>query len=286
MKIAALTLVRNDSYFLERWIAHYGAALGHENLFIIFRGTDWVHPRLPDAISKIVVSDSPHDRYARNEWSAAFVSTTAAYLLQSHDAVLRTDIDEFVVMDPDAGQTLAQAIAGWRDLGCVSALGTDVIHHRATEAPLDVQAGPILAQRKHGVITREFSKPVVIYHPVRWQAGFHRADGQEIRFGPMLHLFHLALHDETIAQSRVSERAASHSSDSLLAHVTARLDRFREVTLADPIPGDQVYDKARAQIAAPRKHRGPRTRPGFITDGNNVDRGYLIRIPDRFQDTI
>lgn len=284
MKIAALTLVRNDTYFLEKWIAHYGAALGHENLFIIFRGTDWAHPPLPDAVSKIVVTGTPHDRSGRNEWSAEFVSATAAYLLHSHDAVLRADVDEFVVMDPACGQTLAEGIADWRPMGCVSALGTDVIHHRGLEAPLG--AGPVLSQRRHGIVTREFSKPVIIYHPVRWQAGFHRADAQHVRFAPGLHLFHLALHDETIAQARVAERAAHHTSDSLLTHVTSRLDRFDEVTLAAPIAGDEIYDLARRQLSAPRPHRGPRTRPGFITDANNVPRGYLIHIPDRFHGLI
>jgi len=39
-RIAALTIARNADRFIERWIAHYGAALGYENLYVIFDGMD------------------------------------------------------------------------------------------------------------------------------------------------------------------------------------------------------------------------------------------------------
>ena len=41
-KIAALTMVRNDDFYLRKWVEYYGAQLGRENLYIWFDGTDQV----------------------------------------------------------------------------------------------------------------------------------------------------------------------------------------------------------------------------------------------------
>ena len=39
-KICDITMARNDAFFLEHWIAYYGAILGKENLYIYLDGTD------------------------------------------------------------------------------------------------------------------------------------------------------------------------------------------------------------------------------------------------------
>ena len=39
-RIAALTMVRNDDFYLEKWVEYYGGQLGKENLYIFFDGTD------------------------------------------------------------------------------------------------------------------------------------------------------------------------------------------------------------------------------------------------------
>ena len=39
-RIAALTMVRNDDFYLEKWVKYYGEQLGKENLYIFFDGTD------------------------------------------------------------------------------------------------------------------------------------------------------------------------------------------------------------------------------------------------------
>ena len=43
-KIAALTMVRNDDFFLQKWVEYYGAQLGPENLYVYFDGTDQTIP--------------------------------------------------------------------------------------------------------------------------------------------------------------------------------------------------------------------------------------------------
>ena len=39
-RIAALTMVRNDDFFLRKWVEYYGSELGKENLYIYYDGED------------------------------------------------------------------------------------------------------------------------------------------------------------------------------------------------------------------------------------------------------
>ena len=39
-RIAAITMVRNDAFYLRKWTAWYGAQLGEENLYILLDGRD------------------------------------------------------------------------------------------------------------------------------------------------------------------------------------------------------------------------------------------------------
>ena len=43
-KIAAITMARNDEFFLNRWIKYYGSLLGEENLYIYLDGLDQKNP--------------------------------------------------------------------------------------------------------------------------------------------------------------------------------------------------------------------------------------------------
>ena len=39
-RIAVLTMVRNDDFFLRKWVEYYGRELGKENLYIYYDGED------------------------------------------------------------------------------------------------------------------------------------------------------------------------------------------------------------------------------------------------------
>ena len=39
-KICALTMVRNDEFYLRKWVAYYGKELGMENLYVYLDGKD------------------------------------------------------------------------------------------------------------------------------------------------------------------------------------------------------------------------------------------------------
>jgi len=43
--IAVISMVRNDSFFTEKWISYYGKHLGFEHLYLFLDGMDQKVPR-------------------------------------------------------------------------------------------------------------------------------------------------------------------------------------------------------------------------------------------------
>ena len=73
-KIAAITMARDDDFFLSRWIAYYGKNLGTENLYILLDGTD---QNIPNNAGKAHITKLKHipmsratgDKYRINKLS-------------------------------------------------------------------------------------------------------------------------------------------------------------------------------------------------------------------------
>ena len=283
MTIKVLTNVRADSFFLALWIAHYGALFGKENLHVMFDGDDWQPDCDVTGVNVHVVRDVPRVRGDRLKFTAIWQSRLANALLKGGvQTVLRTDIDEFVAVDPRANQSLPDYLAALPEGAMCAALGVDVIQG-PKEGALD-HSLPILGQRCNAVLTREFCKLVAVRAPLRWAGGFHRGRNVPIAIGPDLLLFHLALFDRHVAARRIAGRADILQDASQGSHIRTRLDRFADVAGMEPLAFDAVAERARSAIEQSVPSRsGPH--PGFISDGN-VERGYHVLLPDRMRDVL
>lgn len=146
-----------------------------------------------------------------------------------------------------------------------AAFGLDVIQGPG-EAPL-TDDQPLLHQRRHAIVTREYCKLVAVRKPLRWRSGFHRGHHVEIDIAPSLLLFHLALFDRDVAEKRISGRKSVAEHETQGAHIANRLDRFSEVADTLPLDFDGVKARAWQQLmhSVPSK-TGPH--PGIIRDGN------------------
>jgi hypothetical protein len=279
MTIKVLTNVRADSYFLELWLRHYGSHFGRENLHVMFDGDDWEPQTDLTGVKVHVVSDIPRERLPRLRRTSIWQSNFANRLLKKGaSVVLRTDIDEFVALDPGTGSSLPDFLEGLAPDSMTAALGVDVVQ-AAGEGPLDPDR-TILAQRRNAVITREFSKLVAVRRPLRWMNGFHRGRDVPIDLAPGLMLFHLNLFDTAVAERRIAERKAILEHATQATHIARRLDRLAELDDSAPLPFDDVAARAHQQIMVSLPSpTGPH--PGRITDGNSP-RGYHVLLPDRF----
>lgn len=282
MDVQVLTHVRADHFFLELWTLYYGNMFGRGNLHIMIDGDDWdTHVDL-SGINLHVVKDVPRERGDRNRFTASWQSRFAKKLLKSCPLVLRTDIDEFVCVDPASGVGLRQYLEALEPGSMKAAFGLDVIQG-PDETPL-IDDLPIFEQRRNAIITREFCKLVAVSKPLRWVGGFHRARNVDVDISSALVLFHLALVDRKIAAERIAERKSVPEHPTLGAHIEKRLDRFSELADTSPLSYDDTFNRALEQLMKTSPSRtGPHV--GFIRDGN-VTRGYHVRIPDRFVEVL
>ena len=100
-RIAAITMARNDAFFLKHWIAYYGAQLGKENLYIYLDGSDQPVPPAAGAATVIHCERIQGQVVSAEKRRLTHLSNVAAELLQRYDLVIGTDADEFLVVDPD-----------------------------------------------------------------------------------------------------------------------------------------------------------------------------------------
>lgn len=190
MDICALTMVRNDDFFLKKWVDYYSAQVGKENLFVYLDGED---QSVPAFLQGCNVTSCRHIDESVNKGDkrrANFLSAEARRLMERYDMAIGTDVDEFLVADPALGLGLKEFLEQYKDEAVISALGIDIGQDIILEKSLD-PVRPFLAQRRYGIVYSRYTKTVVITNPYcRWGSGFHRVRGKNFFIAPGLYLFH------------------------------------------------------------------------------------------------
>ena len=137
-RICALTMVRNDEFYLRKWVEYYGAQLGRENLYVYFDGVDQQVPEWCEGVN-ICVREKVVGQVAKaDKGRINFLSERAAELLGSYDLVIGTDADEILVVDPALGLSLAEFLSRQKIATSLSGLGVDVGQHDSGAFPLSL----------------------------------------------------------------------------------------------------------------------------------------------------
>ncbi len=269
----ALTTLRNDRLFLPRWVAHYGTALGgREHLYVILDGHDQPVPAGLGPVNILRLPHLPASRAEADRRRARIMSDIARGLMRVHDIAIVTDVDEFLILDPDAGDDLLAYLAAGRG-ATASALGLDVGQHMAHEAPLD-PARPFLEQRGFAHVSARYTKPVVARRPVTWGSGMHRVKGRNFRIDPHLYLLHFGMVDAALCAPTLAD--PDRHRDGWAGHLDRRKRLFDIITHAKPREADAYFPRARRWQTWVR----PLTalnKPAMIP-GNPV-----VRLPERFR---
>ena len=226
-KICALTMVRNDEFYLRKWVAYYGAELGMTNLYVYLDGKDQEIPDWCPGVNVEAVDKIPGQVVEAEKGRLDFLSARAAELLGTYDLVIGVDADEFLVVDPKLGLSLSEYLSQTKIRTSLSGLGVDVGQH--TELEGDIASDiPFLSQRHYARLSTRYTKPCVIAKPVRWGRGFHRVKGHNFHIGKDLFLFHFGYFDLGRIKARFedpSRRAAGWTK-----HLERRSKTIRQVT--------------------------------------------------------
>lgn len=205
-RIAVVTMVRNDDFFLEKWVEYYGSQVCKENLFIFFDGKDLPIPEFCSGTNAEAVDKIGTHVVAAEKGRLKFLSSKAAELLQQgYKAVVGVDADEYVVVDPSSSLSLKEYILIHDNGKSLSALGLDFGQKLGEESDLSLSE-PFLSQRKFAQIGTRYTKPSILYRPSEWGSGFHRIKGENFRIGKDLYLLHFGYSDKKIIEDRFKDK--------------------------------------------------------------------------------
>lgn len=275
-RICALTTVRNDTIFLKKWIAYYGAQFGRKNLFVILDGHDQPLPTDSDGVNFIRLPHIPLERAAADRRRARVMSDIARGLFRHFDIAIALDVDEFIVLDPAIEGDLAQYLSSHKSRSSISALGLDVAQHVEQETAIDL-ARPFLAQRHFALVSDRYTKPNIAMRPLTWGSGMHRIKGRNFHIDPNLFLFHFGMVDYTLSTGKTQDRDRIDSGWS--NHLSRREAVFGIVAKAEPMEGDAYFPTARRNMTW-RRAIYALNKPAPLA-GKPV-----VRIPERFRDIL
>lgn len=274
-RLAAITTVRNDDFFLPRWIEYYGKAFGYHGLFVILDGHDQARPDCEgaDQVNFLTLPHIPKERVPAMRRRARVMSGIAKGLHHYFDAVLATDVDEFLVVDPKTGKSLAEYLSTHNNRTSVSGLGMDVGQHLREEGPIDLSQ-PFLSQRKYAHLSARYTKPNTTFRAVTWGSGMHRIKRHSFTIDPNLFLFHFGMVDfeKSTGKTLDGDRLATGWGD----HLKRREKLFKIITDSTPKDGDSYFPTARRRQSIMRPIYAW-NKPGMLLDEP------VVKIPERFK---
>ena len=271
-RIAAITMARDDEFFLSRWIAYYGKQLGTENLYILLDGTD---QKIPKNAGNAHITKLPHQNMSRangDKYRIGKLSDLANELLKIYDIVIGCDSDEFLIVDPNTKKTLAQYLSNIKIKTSVSGLGLDIGQHMTKEQSLDMDA-PLLEQRGYALLSTRYTKPVVLSRPARWGSGFHHVKGHSFHIDKNLYLLHFGAVD----MEMLVTKAAARGTD-WVNHLRRRGNGTINAVTNKPAHNEKYLRRARImqRIFRPIYAIG---KPGMLGIK------WVVKIPNRFKKT-
>ena len=273
MRIAVLTMVRNDDFYLRKWVEYYGRELGRENLYIFFDGRDQVVPSFCEGARCEVLEKIGTNVVSNDKGRVAVMSAKAAELLAAgYDRVIGTAADAFLVPDPALGKGLAAFLEGVPVKGCLSALGLDVGQRLGEETDIREDA-PFLSQRHYALLGTRYTKASVLSEPLEWGSGFHRVRGRDFHIVPDLYLFHLGYFDKARIEARFAD--PSRREQGWKRHLEKRTRVIRTVSRkkARPFDGWTRFARICQTLVRP---------PYAWNKPAMFGLRIVVRIPDRF----
>ena len=276
-RIAALTMVRNDEFYLRKWVEYYGTQLGKEHLYIFFDGTDQQIPPFCEGTHAMAIPKVGTDVVSNDKGRVAVMSEKAAELFANgYDLVIGTDADEFVVVDPKLGQSLPEYLSNCEIGVSLSPLGLDFGQKLGEEGDIE-GSRPFLQQRHYAQIGTRYTKCSVIAQPCEWGSGFHRIKGRNFHIGRDLYLLHFGYFDMRRLQERFQD--ADRLKLGWEAHMRKRARTIRYCT---DLPARDFERWTRFARICQTLCRPPYA----LNKPAMLELKIVVRIPERFRDLV
>lgn len=298
-RLAFLTMVWRDYWLLEKWIAHNARLVGKRDLYVINHGGD---PRVDAIAEGCNVIHVPRDEVSidltRLRWTLKGQITNG--LLAFYDAVVCTDVDEFLVYRgplADLRAHLAQG-AGTRDVDAVSPVGLNIVPRE--DEPLDPDI-PVLTRHRQAHLSGKYTKPCIALAPVNYTVGGHGLVKGRFAIDPHVALFHLhyvtpdyaermAERQKIVADARAHNAAAETPQDvpGRFWINWAKPDVIRDkerglIARATPVDISKDFEECARLLQTGVRHIGRRV----VVEQSAIEGApYVVTIPDSLGDAI
>lgn len=297
MRIAAITHVRHDDFFLDLWVRHYGGLIGREHCYVLLDGEDW-----QSGVDLCGVNVIPVPRTARDGHRIKVDRRMALrqgalmeelFAQRGYDYIFKGDCDEYIVPDPLSGASIQDVVREADKVGVVYSSGIDVLHNSALEPALDARRD-VMCQRHYGLLSQGYFKVNLVgrlahERGVQIGAGGHRADVSfPVHVSARYYMLHLGWCDLPRWQARFDQRVMDDRKDSFRNYFNARGALF------DRIARSRVFLAFEPSMASARKelcfrdgqrvHSIKPFRRGNFPFGKGQD--YLVRLDERFHNVI
>lgn len=189
--VAAVTMVRDDAFFLKAWLRHYGEMFGRENCYIVNHGRGAEVAALAEGCNIIGIPGDPHRSFDVKRWG--LLNNIVGGLRRYYKHVIVGDVDELVVVDPDLGGSLLDFVKDAPEGRVITPLGLEVIHRIDLEP--DAIDDVILGPRRYVRPAPHYSKPCIVSTPVKIARGGHFTRYDKVHAPDALFLMHLKFCD-------------------------------------------------------------------------------------------
>ena len=277
-KIAVVTMVRNDDFFLRKWVEYYGGQLGRENLYIYFDGKDQVPQPWCEGTNVVLWDKLPGQVAHMEQLRLGLLSDLAADLLENkgYEIIIGVDADEFVVVDPKLGISLGEYLSNVEIRGCLSPLGLDFGQKLGEEGDITDEI-PFLQQRHYAQLGTRYTKTSIINKPLRWGAGFHRIKGHNFHIAKDLYMLHFGYFDLKRIEDRFRDKMRMEQGCE--KHIRRRSKTIRLVTDLPARDFDRWTTFARRCQSV--------VRPPYAWNKPAMfELKIIVEIPDRFRDLV
>lgn len=184
---AAVTMVRDDPFFLRIWLDYYGKHFGRENCYVINHGRGEQVAAMAAGCNVIGIPGDHHKNFEAKRWR--LLNNLVMGLKSYYGHVIVGDVDEFVVVDPASGTNLLGFLAKTPGDRVLTPLGLEVIHR------LLLEPGPVvdkvLGPRRHVRVVPRYSKPCVVSTGTKISRGGHFSQYDKLHTPEELYLLHL-----------------------------------------------------------------------------------------------
>lgn len=282
-------MARDEGQMIRKWVEHYGRQLGYDRLLVIDDGsTDGSTDDLPCTVYRL--SGGPSEfKFGRAR--TTMMSSMAAALLNWHEVAIWTDVDEFLVPDPERFDGLSDYLAATASKQVCAPVALNLLHVEQLEGPLDLTQ-PVIGQRRFAKFVPRMCKPSIKRLPAPWRQEGHSLS-HPFRVDPDLYMFHLKWGDRDLLQDSAERRHAGfqidgrgdrsswqQSGESLAGMLKDFVGRGDPARAPEVDPRDLHLDKV--VVDQGRDTWGPLPEQQV----KSMRQQPLLRIPERFVGTV